>query len=149
MSTLERALAIAIQAHAGQLDKAGALYILHPLRVMLQMDTNEERIVAVLHDVVEDSDWSLERLRAEGFSEPVLLATDSVTSRVGEPYDAFVLRAGRNPIGRRVKLANLHDNCDLRRIATPTDRDHARIEKYRRAIELLRDRGAGLGPLRF
>jgi hypothetical protein len=143
MSTLERALAIAVQAHAGQLDKAGAPYILHPLRVMLQMDTNEERIVAVLHDVVEDSEWSLERLRAEGFSDPVLRAIDSVTSRVGEPYDSFVLRAGRNPIGRRVKLANLHDNCDLRRIATPTDRDHARIEKYRRAIELLRDRGAG------
>jgi hypothetical protein len=146
MSTLERALAIAVQAHAGQLDKAGAPYILHPLRVMLQMDTNEERIVAVLHDVVEDSEWSLERLRAEGFSEHVLLAIDSVTSRVGEPYDAFVLRAGRNAIGRRVKLANLHDNCDLRRIATPTERDHARIEKYRHAIELLRDRGAGPGP---
>jgi len=138
MSTIERAIKIAAEAHAGQVDKAGAPYILHPLRLMLRMTTNDERIVAVLHDVVEDSHWSLELLRAEGFSEQVVRAIDSVTRRDGETYEDFVLRAGLDPIGCRVKLADLEDNCDLGRIASPTEKDHTRIERYRRAIEQLR-----------
>jgi len=138
MSTIERAIKIAAEAHAGQVDKAGAPYILHPLRLMLRMTTNDERIVAVLHDVVEDSHWSLELLRAEGFSEQVVRAIDSVTRRDGETYEDFVLRAGLDPIGCRVKLADLEDNCDLGRIASPTEKDLTRIERYRRAIEQLR-----------
>lgn len=143
MSTLERAIAIAAAAHAGQIDKAGAPYILHPLRVMLRMTTDEERIVAVLHDVVEDTPWTLARLAAEGFSEPVVRAVDSVTRREEETYEAFVLRAGENLIGHGVKLADLEDNSDLGRIAVPTDKDHARIERYRLAIAQLRGRGPG------
>ena len=139
MSTLERAIAIAAEAHAGQHDKSGAPYILHPLRVMLGMQTEEERIVAVLHDVVEDCDWSLDGLRAEGFSSAVLRAIDSVTKRKGEDYEAFVARAAADPIGRRVKLADLKDNSDPARIANPTDRDRARQEKYQRAIRFLRE----------
>lgn len=137
MSTLERAVAIAAQAHAGQLDKAGAPYLLHPLRLMLQMETTDERIAAVLHDVVEDSGWSLERLLDEGFSETVVEAIDSVTRRPEETYEEFVIRASHNPIGRRVKLADLRDNSDLRRISNPTVTDHERVEKYQRAIALL------------
>jgi (p)ppGpp synthase/HD superfamily hydrolase len=138
MSTLERAIEIAAAGHAGQKDKAGAPYVLHPLRMMLALATNEERIVAVLHDVVEDvSGWSFERLRQEGFSEEILAALDSVTKREGEDYDAFVRRAAVNPIGRRVKMADLRDNCDLSRIAAPTARDHERIAKYRRALAYL------------
>jgi hypothetical protein len=140
MSTLERAVTIAAEAHAGDVDKAGAPYILHPLRLMLQMTTDEDRIVAVLHDVVEDSDWTLERLRDEGFSAAIVDGVDAVTRRLGETYEEFVLRAGRDPIGRRVKLADLRDNCDLSRIAEPAQKDFERIEKYRRAIELLGDR---------
>src|SRR5205823_11086434 len=102
MSTLERAIAIAAEAHTGQLDKAGAPYVLHPLRVMLRMKTEEERIAAALHDVVEDSDWSLVALRDEGFSEAIVRAVDSVTRRSGESYEEFVSRAGLDPIGRRV-----------------------------------------------
>jgi (p)ppGpp synthase/HD superfamily hydrolase len=139
MSTLERAIAIAAAAHAGQVDKSGAPYILHPLRVMLRLQTDEERIVAVLHDVVEDCDWSIDDLRAEGFSPAVLRGIDSVTKREGEDYDAFVARAAADPIGRRVKLADLHDNSDPTRIANPTDRDRARLEKYQRAIRFLRE----------
>ncbi len=136
MSTLERAIAIAAQGHSGQVDKAGAPYILHPLRVMLGVETNDERIVAVLHDLVEDCPgWTFERLRLEGFSEPVLAGLDAVTNRAGEDYQAFVKRAAANPIGIRVKLADLRDNCDLSRIAEPTERDYARIEKYRQAIQ--------------
>jgi (p)ppGpp synthase/HD superfamily hydrolase len=143
MSTLERAIAIAAEAHAGQVDKAGQPYILHPLRMMLSLATTDERIVAALHDVVEDCPgWDFARLREEGFSDTVLAALDAVTNRAGEDYDAFVARAAADPIGRRVKLADLRDNSDVSRIATPTARDHARIEKYARAIAAI-EGGAG------
>ncbi|HUP49155.1 MAG TPA: HD domain-containing protein, partial [Thermoanaerobaculia bacterium] len=124
-------------AHAGQVDKAGEPYILHPLRVMLKLTSDEERIVGVLHDVVEDTDWTIERLRAESFSEQVLRAIQSVTHRDGEPYDEFVRRAAMDPIGRRVKIADLDDNLDLSRITNVTDRDRARAEKYRTALQIL------------
>jgi (p)ppGpp synthase/HD superfamily hydrolase len=135
MSSLERAIAIAAEAHAGQVDKAGAPYVLHPLRMMLAVATPQERIVAVLHDVCEDCPgWSFERLREEGFSPEIVAALDSVTKREGEAYPDFVRRAAANPIGRSVKLADLRDNCDLSRIASPTADDLRRIEKYREAI---------------
>ncbi len=142
MSTLERAIAIAAEAHAGVVDKAGAPYILHPLRVMLSVETTDARIVAVLHDVVEDTHWTFEALRAEGFSETVLAGVDAVTERDGEDYEAFVLRAASNPIGRRVKLADITDNMDLSRITHPTVKDLERIEKYRRAVKVIRGLGA-------
>jgi (p)ppGpp synthase/HD superfamily hydrolase len=138
MSTLERAIAIAAEAHAGQVDKAGAPYVLHPLRMMLRVSSNEERIVAVLHDVCEDCPgWDFDRLRREGFSERIIAALDSVTKRDGEDYEAFVRRAAADPVGRAVKLADLNDNSDLTRIAEPAPRDFERIEKYRRAIALI------------
>ena len=136
--TLERAIAIAATAHAGQVDKGGAPYILHPLKVMLRMTTLEERIVSVLHDVVEDCEISLDDLRKEGFSEVVLSAIESVTKVPGESYEDFVERAAQNPIGRVVKLADLEENSDLSRIASPSWEDLERIEKYRRAIGRLR-----------
>lgn len=137
MSTLERAIAIAAAAHEGQLDKANEPYILHVLRVMLRLQAPEERIAAVLHDVVEDTAWSFDRLRAEGFSETIIEAIDSVTHREGESYEDFVLRAKAHPIGRRVKMADLEDNSDQTRLGEITDRDRARLEKYRRAMEAL------------
>jgi (p)ppGpp synthase/HD superfamily hydrolase len=136
--TLERAIAIAATAHEGQVDKGGNPYILHPLKVMLRVTTPEERIVAVLHDVVEDCGISLDDLRKEGFSEVVLTAIESVTKVPGESYEAFVERAAQNPIGRVVKLADLEENSDLSRIAQPSWEDLERIEKYRRAIGVLR-----------
>lgn len=152
MPTLERAIAIAAEAHTGQVDKAGAPYILHPLRVMLAMRTTDERIVAVLHDVVEDCPaWTLERLQAEGFSERVVDAVASVTKDRPEKemswadYEAFVRRAAANEIGRRVKHADMTDNSDLSRIAEPTEKDYARVAKYRRAIALMASIGQGQG----
>lgn len=136
--TLERAIAIAAAAHEGQVDKGGAPYILHPLKVMLRVNTLEERIVAVLHDVVEDCGVSLDDLRKEGFSETVLTAIASVTKVPGESYEAFVERAAQNPIGRVVKLADLEENSDLSRIAQPSWEDLERVEKYRRAMGVLR-----------
>jgi (p)ppGpp synthase/HD superfamily hydrolase len=138
VSTLERAIAIAAEAHAGQIDKAGAPYVLHPLRMMLRMSSIDERIVAVLHDVCEDCPGcTLDRLHREGFSERIIDALQSVTKRDGEGYEDFVRRSAANPIGRRVKLADLRDNSDLSRIAVPSERDLQRIEKYRRAIDLI------------
>ena len=138
MSTLQRAIAIAAEAHAGQVDKAGALYVLHPLRMMLGMSSIDERIVAALHDVCEDCPgWTFDRLGREGFSNRIIEALQSVTKRDAEDYDDFVRRSAANPIARRVKLADLHDNSDLSRIAVPSERDLQRIEKYRRAIDLV------------
>lgn len=136
--TLERAIAIAATAHEGQVDKGATPYILHPLKVMLRVTTLEERIVAVLHDVVEDCGISIDDLRKEGFSEVILTAIESVTKVPGESYEAFVERAAQNPIGRVVKLADLEENSDLSRIAQPSWEDLERIEKYRRAIGVLR-----------
>ncbi|RPJ78830.1 MAG: GTP pyrophosphokinase, partial [Deltaproteobacteria bacterium] len=86
MATLEKAISIALEAHEGFLDKSSAPYILHPLRIMLQMDTQEEMIVAVLHDVIEDSDYSLAMLKEIGFSDEVIEALESVTRKAEEPY---------------------------------------------------------------
>jgi len=139
--TLERAIAIAATAHEGQVDKAGAPYILHPLRLMLAMASPEARIAAVLHDVVEDSEGAvtLETLRAERFSDAVVEAVEALTKREEEKddYEAFIRRLAPNPLAREVKLADLRDNADLTRIAEPTDLDRERIEKYRRAITYL------------
>lgn len=138
MSTLERAIAIAAEAHAGQVDKAGEPYILHPLRVMMRLETIADRIVGVLHDVVENNaTWPLAALRAEGFAEAILAAVDAVTRREDEDYESFVRRAGMNAIGRRVKLADLADNMELTRIKTPGPKDHERMERYRKAREIL------------
>ena len=137
--TLERAIAIAAVAHEGQVDKAGAPYILHPLRMMLAVATPEARMAAVLHDVVEDGDVTLEQLRAEGFPAAVVEAVDALTKREHEEddYEAFIRRAALNPIAREVKLADLRDNSDLSRMAEPTEKDRTRIEKYKRAIAYL------------
>ena len=135
--TLERAIAIAAEAHAGQKDKAGNPYLLHPLRVMLAVKAPEERIVAVLHDVVEDTPWTLDALRAEGFSRGVVNAVDALTRRKGEEYFEFVRRAVAHPIARPVKIADLRDNLDMTRIAPPTSRDSERFVRYREALRMV------------
>jgi (p)ppGpp synthase/HD superfamily hydrolase len=139
MATLEDAIEIAVRAHRGQTDKAGAPYVLHVLRVMLKMPDEAAMTAAALHDVVEDTPRTLDDLRAAGFSEAVVEAVDALTRRKGETYEAFVRRAGRNPLARLVKRADLEDNMDLRRIAHPTEKDFARLRRYRKAWELLRD----------
>lgn len=132
MATLAHAIALAAIAHEAQKDKADAPYILHPLRLMQKMHSEAEMIAAVLHDVVEDTPWTLDTLRTEGFSEEVLAAVDSVTHRDAETYDDYLARAAANPIGRKVKLADLEDNMDLRRLSELTDKDIERLQKYHR-----------------
>lgn len=110
MSTLQRALEIATQAHQGQFDKAGNDYIGHPLRVMEMGKTENEKIVGVLHDVVEDTDWTFEALAAEGFSEEVIAALRCVTKlSENENYDDFIERVKKNPLAVAVKINALSD----------------------------------------
>lgn len=137
MATLEKAIQIAAEAHAGQKDKAGAAYILHPIRLMMRMQTEEEKMTAILHDVVEDSKWTIEKLREQGFSEPVLEAVESVTNRNGESYKEFIERAGGNPIARNVKIADLEDNMNILRIGKIKPKDLTRLEKYHKSWILL------------
>ncbi|NDV89424.1 HD domain-containing protein [Aurantimonas aggregata] len=137
MSTIERASAIAEQAHADQVDKGGAPYITHPTRVALAVDGDEAKIVALLHDVVEDSEWTLDQLRDEGFSEAVVEAVDALTHKEREDYFDAVRRAKANPLARIVKLADLADNSDRSRPGETTEQDERRLEKYARARDIL------------
>ncbi|NGZ83904.1 HD domain-containing protein [Duganella aceris] len=137
MATLERAIAIAAEAHAGQVDKAGQPYILHPLRVMLRVASDHERMAAVLHDVVEDTGVSLPQLEAEGFAPQVVAAVEALTKRPGESRLDAAQRAAADPIARRVKLADNAENMDLTRIPHPSERDYARVEEYKLVREIL------------
>ena len=135
---LERAIEIAVEAHKGQLDKGGNPYILHPLRVMMFVDFELEKIVAVLLDVVADSNWTFEALLAEGFSIEVIDALKSVTKKSdNEDYDSFIQRAIGNPIGRKVKIVDLRDNLDVTRIPELGEKDLQRINKYKKALKIL------------
>ena len=137
--TLERAIAIAAEAHAGQKDRAGAPYILHPIRLMIQMDSENAMMAAVLHDVVENSTWTLDDLRKEGFSNEVLNAVDSLTHRdkEGEDYWDYIQRAKSDPIAIKVKLADLEDNLNPDRLNEITEKDEKRFDRYRKAQEML------------
>jgi GTP diphosphokinase / guanosine-3',5'-bis(diphosphate) 3'-diphosphatase len=137
MASLERAIAIAAEAHAGQIDKAGQPYILHPLRVMLRVHSMQERIAAVLHDVVEDTAVSMADLQTEGFAADVLRAVDALTKRAGESRMDAAMRAAADPIARAVKLADNAENMDLSRISAPTEKDFARLREYEQVRALL------------
>src|SRR5262245_16241097 len=138
MATLGKAIAIAAQAHQDQYDKAGAPYILHPLRMMLRMSSETEMMAAILHDVVEDTDWTLDQLRQAGFPEEVVQAVECLTHRDREIYDEFIARVRTNAIASKVKLADLEDNMDMRRLRTLTEKDAERLYKYHRAWLALR-----------
>jgi guanosine-3',5'-bis(diphosphate) 3'-pyrophosphohydrolase len=131
MSSLERAISIAAQAHTGQVDKAGQPYILHPFRVMLCVSGEAERMAAALHDVVEDSDVTLEQLTREGFPPEVVEAVDALTKRPGETRIQAAHWAAAHPVARIVKLADNAENLDISRIPNPTERDRARTEEYK------------------
>lgn len=135
--TLDDTLLLCVTKHYGQRDKVGAPYALHPIRIMLRFADEPARIVALLHDVVEDCDVTLDELREMGYSEEIVAALDCVTKREGESYEEFILRSKANPLARRVKLADLADNMDLSRISEPSARDFERYLKYRRAQMVL------------
>lgn len=134
---LEKALVIATKAHEGQKDKAGSPYILHPIRVSNRCLTDEEKIVALLHDVIEDTNVSASDLLASGFPRNIVEAVLSVTRNEGESYEDFVIRSKQNPIGRQVKLHDLEDNMDITRLRQLTEKDLKRLNKYLTAYRVL------------
>jgi (p)ppGpp synthase/HD superfamily hydrolase len=142
VATIEKALQIAAQAHEGQKDMEGLPYILHPLRVMQKVQGEEAMIVAVLHDVIEDTPVTADDLRKSGFSDKVVTALLCVTHRKDEPYADYVVRCKGNEIARRVKLADLEDNSRLdRTILRPQqfEADVARLRKYFLSYKFLTD----------
>jgi (p)ppGpp synthase/HD superfamily hydrolase len=142
---LEIAIALAAQAHAGQKDKVGRPYVLHPLRCMLRQTEPMAMIAAVLHDVVEDTGWTLEALREAGFPAPALEAVDRVTRRAEETYEAFIERVAEDPRAVAVKLADLEDNMNLLRLTEVGERELARLARYHRAWLRLKGVEAGAG----
>lgn len=139
MGLIGKALEVAVRAHAGQKDKGGYDYVLHPITVALHVRTEDEKVVALLHDAVEDTDVTLEDLRELGFSETIVSAVDALTQRNGEARVDYLRRVKENPLATAVKIADLNHNSDISRIPSPEEKDFARIEKYAAEIEFLQN----------
>lgn len=137
---LEKAILIAAEAHKGQTDKAGQPYILHLTRVMLKGETDEEKICGILHDILEDTNYTKDQLINEGFSENVINAIEAVTKVDGENYQAFIDRIAQDKLAIKVKLNDLEDNMDVKRLKTLTEKDAERITKYIRSYDYLKNK---------
>ena len=133
----KKALKLSFAAHKDQMDKSGMPYVYHPFHVAEQMETEETVAVALLHDVVEDTDYTLEDLKAMGFPDSVTEALALMTHDDSVPYLDYVAKLKDNPIARAVKLADLRHNSDLSRLDVVDEKALERVEKYRKAIELL------------
>ena len=136
-SMVDLALSIARKAHEGQLDKAGVDYIEHPICVASQVDTEEEKAVALLHDVIEDSPVSAEELLQAGLPETVVTAVQVLTKKKEQDYQTYLETVKKNPLARVVKLADLKHNSDLSRLSSITEEDRERLKKYKKAIDFL------------
>ena len=136
-SMVDLALSIARQAHEGQLDKAGVDYIEHPIYVASQVDTEEEKAVALLHDVIEDSSVTAEELLNAGLPETVVTAIQILSKKKGQDYQTYLENVKSNPLARVIKLADLKHNSDLSRLSSVTDKDLERLEKYKKASDYL------------
>ncbi len=133
---INEALKIAQKAHKGQKDKGGNDYLLHPVTVALHCDTEKERVVALLHDVIEDSDMSLEDLSI--FDKDIIEAVIAITRREDQSREDYIKQVCSNEIARKVKIADLANNMDLSRIENITQKDLDRIERYKKEIEYLK-----------
>ena len=134
---IDIALSIAKKAHAGQVDKAGVDYIQHPLYVASQVKTEQEKTVALLHDVIEDSDVTVDDLLASGLSNEVVTAVQILTKKEGQSYQEYLEKVKSNNLARVVKLADLKHNSDLSRLKSVTNTDYERVKKYKNAIRYL------------
>lgn len=139
MKSIEDAIQLAVEVHRGQKDKGGLPYILHPLEVMGLVKTHTAKMVALLHDVVEDSDYTIEELREMGYPPEVVDAVDVLTHRPDESYEAYVRRIRPHPLARQVKLADLTNNMDVRRLPELREKDVERLRRYQRAWRTLND----------
>lgn len=146
MITLENAIGLAASAHAGRVDKLGKPYILHPLRVMGRMQTDEQRIVAVLHDVVEDTPLTLLNLITMGYPMSIVSAIGALTRRKGESYDDYIKRVGFSELASTVKVADLMDNLSRNHELDEPERTKLRL-RYTYAILSLLPKVEVYGPL--
>ena len=139
MSQLEKAIVLATTAHQGQTDKGGHPYILHPLRIMMRMKSEDEMIVAVLHDVIEDTTITYEDLEKEGFASSIIESITALTRKPSEDYMDFINRCKQNEIARKVKMQDISDNMNLSRMGDMdlTDKDYSRQKKYAKALRIL------------
>lgn len=133
----KKALRLCFDAHSHQVDKSGMPYVFHPFHLAEQMDTEEAAIVALLHDVVEDTDFTLEDLTEMGYPPAVVEALALMTHDSGVPYMDYVRKISGNALATKVKLADLHHNSDLSRLDVVDDKTLARVKKYAEAIALL------------
>ena len=135
---LAKAIEIALKAHEGQVDKSGMPYAGHVMRVMQAGRTHDEKIVGVLHDLVEDTHWTFDMLLEEGFPPHIVDALRCVTKiSEDEPYEEFIKRVKTNPLAVAVKINDLTDNMDIRRLPDLTDKDAKRLRKYLKAYREL------------
>ncbi|WP_238396940.1 GTP pyrophosphokinase [Pseudomonas putida] len=134
---IDMGLEWALKAYRGKVDKGGKPYILHPLRLMARLDDPISQLVALLHDVIEDSPITGDELREAGFPESVVSTVEVLTRRQGETYEAFIDRIRTNPLARKVKLLDIEDNLNLLRLSAVTDKDLKRVAKYHRAWKRL------------
>jgi len=134
MSNYELALKIATEAHKGQVDKAGVPYINHPLTVASLVETEEEKIVALLHDTIEDTNITEQDLLNYGFSNKIVEAVKLLTHNKNVPYMDYVAKIKDNELARKVKIADLTHNSDLSRLKEITDKDKKRYNKYQNAL---------------
>lgn len=137
MNIVNKALLIAISAHKDQFDKSGIPYINHPVFVALNMESDEEKAAALLHDTLEDSDYTAEMLLSEGIPQNVVNAVILLTRHKDEDYFDYVKKVEKNPISKKVKIADLKHNMDLSRLPQTTEKDLKRLEKYKKALEYL------------
>ena len=137
--TTKKAMKLCFQAHKEQTDKSGIPYVFHPIHLAEQMGDEDTTVVALLPDVVEDTDYTLEDLRAMGFNQNVIEAIRQMTHAEGVPYLDYVAKIKENPIARAVKLADLAHNSDLTRLDTVDEKAMARVQKYAQAIRLLEE----------
>jgi len=140
MNIIEKSLEIALKAYAGQTDKAGTTYILHPLRLMSKMETDEEMSVALLHDVIEDSDITADDLLADGIPSTVVTAVQCLTKNKGENYEAFIIRVLENKLATKIKKVDIEDNINVLRLNSVGEKDLERIAKYHKAWHTINKR---------
>lgn len=135
---IDLAYSIAEKAHAGQKDKGGQDYFNHPLYVASLVATKNEKIVALLHDVVEDTDITIDYLKQQGFSCDIIDAIDAITKQENEPYEEYLKRLIQNKLAFSVKIADMTHNSDITRIPNPKQKDFDRVKKYKDKIEYLK-----------
>ncbi len=133
----KKALKLCFQAHKDQLDKGGLPYIFHPFHVAEQMDDEKSTVVALLHDVIEDTKYTLDDLQHMGFNEEILSALDMLTHKDNVPYMDYIKKIAENPLATIVKIADLKHNSNISRLSNPTKYDFLRVEKYQQALDFL------------